>query len=512
MSEESKNQDPLYDLRFSAISRDRDFKVSLDEAEAVLGDADTIVRWLNAISRVEVANLAGLIFFNKHKTTDRLQIWQLVEFQSSLQRFKASVVVGERETFSIPVSLFQWIPFVGRHALAEMIRRAGGADKFPLPDKILGLSAKRLPSGVEEILVGTGDNVLMSVACPLEETPLKRAHPSESLHQDPFKSAAVQAIPLATASVLFTGMSENPEHFSANRSHTLFYEVLTSGGLAGLGEGEDETNKCLVTDSMVLIATPKQVAVAFLQLRFVNLAYFQPVTSDEAVYKAIDQGNRDFRAPMVIMEATEAYACWYNVKNVMNRLFLMTPEFTTKWVKVVTDFQELILNKPKEFPLLSSRGIVFEMLNLLARGFFNRISKPHVTVQQVQNALDDLFINPKSEWFRSIYTTNERLPAPRKRVDPPTSTATSGAASASPTHGGVPKKKVRFDGTASHQDKGAGKSGSKKPACFHFNSTDGCHDPQCPYHHEPITSKKVKAAIRKTLLKLKLDPDEAKLE
>ena len=141
ISEELKNQDPLHDLRYSAISRDRDFKVSLDEAEAVLGDADTIVRLLSAISRIEVANMAGLIFFNKHKITDRLQIWQLVEFQSSLQRFKASVVVGEQETYSIPVSLFQWIPFVGRHALAEMIRRAGGADKFPLPDKILGLSA-----------------------------------------------------------------------------------------------------------------------------------------------------------------------------------------------------------------------------------------------------------------------------------------------------------------------------------------------------------------------------------
>ena len=42
------------------------------------------------------------------------------------------------------------------------------------------------------------------------------------------------------------------------------------------------------------------------------------------------------------------------------------------------------------------------MLNLLARGFFNRISKPHVTVEQVQIALDALFIDPESKWNISI--------------------------------------------------------------------------------------------------------------
>jgi hypothetical protein len=60
----------------------------------------------------------------------------------------------------------------------------------------------------------------------------------------------------------------------------MFYEVLTSGGLAGLGKGKG--NKCMVTDSMIRIGPPKQVAVTFLQLHWINLAYFQPVTSEEA--------------------------------------------------------------------------------------------------------------------------------------------------------------------------------------------------------------------------------------
>ena len=132
-----------------------------------------------------------------------------------------------------------------------------------------------------------------------------------------------------------------------------------------------------------------------------------------------------------------------------------------------------------------------------------------MTVEQVQAVLDALYIDPESKWLILIYTTMERRPASRKRVDPPSSSATSGAASITPIHGSVPKKKVRVDATAPHQDKGAG---AKKQACFNFNSTDGCHEAQCLYHHEPITSKMVRAAVRKTFQKLKLDPDEDKLE
>jgi hypothetical protein len=218
----------------------------------------------------------------------------------------------------------------------------------------------------------------------------------------------------------------------------------------------------------------------------------------------MDQGNRDFKAPMVLMEASEAFSCWYNVKVVLHRLFLMTPQFAMKWDQVVINLQMLILQSPDEFPLLSSHGIVFEMLNLLARGFFNQICQPLVTVQEVQDALDDLFIDPESKWFNSVYTAVERRNS-RKRQDPSPPVSTSDG-------GERVTKKAKAAKAAKTESKDVTGAPAKTQACYNFNSTAGCSDAQCRFHHEPITSKKSRATVKKALQKLKLEPDLAKLE
>jgi hypothetical protein len=79
----------------------------------------------------------------------------------------------------------------------------------------------------------------------------------------------VLAIPADTVSELFGGVSIRPGYLTHNRSHSVFYDVLSSGGLSGLGLG----NRFIVADTIVRIATPKQVVVSCLQLMRVNLAF-----------------------------------------------------------------------------------------------------------------------------------------------------------------------------------------------------------------------------------------------
>jgi hypothetical protein len=151
---------------------------------------------------------------------------------------------------------------------------------------------------------------------------------------------------------------------------------------------------------------------------WVNLAYFQTVASSE-VYKVMDQNAKDFGPPMVVDKAVDAFSCWYNVKDVLHRLFLLTPVFAAKWDAVVVDLQRLILRRQESLPLLAAHGIVFELLNsLLARGFFHQVCRPEVTVDQVEAAVSDLYVEPDSEWFRTIYAVAERrltLSAPNRR-------------------------------------------------------------------------------------------------
>jgi hypothetical protein len=113
---------------------------------------------------------------------------------------------------------------------------------------------------------------------------------------------------------------------------------------------------------VIRIAPPKQVAISFLQLMWVNLAYFQTVSAAE-VYKAMDQSAKDFGPHMVVDRTVDAFTCWYNVKDVLHRLFLLSPAFVAKWDAAVIDLQRLILRRQETLPLLSTHGIVFELLN-----------------------------------------------------------------------------------------------------------------------------------------------------
>jgi hypothetical protein len=84
-------------------------------------------------------------------------------------------------------------------------------------------------------------------------------------------------------------MLEHPGSFTFNRSHTAFYDVPLSGGLCRVGG----SNRYIVADTVIRIAPPKQVAISFLQLMWVILAYFQTVSSAE-VYKPMDQSAKAF--------------------------------------------------------------------------------------------------------------------------------------------------------------------------------------------------------------------------
>jgi len=215
------------------------------------------------------------------------------------------------------------------------------------------------------------------------------------------------------------------------------------------------------------------------------------------VYKAMDQSAKDFGPPMVVEKAMDAFTCWYNVKDVLHRLFLLTPAFATKWDTVVIDLQRLIIRRHESLPLLGSHGIVFELLNSLAHGFFNQVCRPEVSKAQVEAALEDLYVEPDSEWFRTIYVTAERR-ATTKRPKPVVEEVER-------------PKKARVERHDEPKAKrGSGKSGSKPP-CYDFCSTSGCATTGCQFSHKALSSDIQKARVRKTLLRLGLDPDPAKV-
>jgi Fe-S-cluster containining protein len=145
-------------------------------------------------------------------------------------------------------------------------------------------------------------------------------------------------------------------------------------------------------------------------------------------------------------------------------VLLLTPAFAPKWDAVVVDLQRLILRRQESLPLLAAHGIVFEMLNSLAHGFFNQVCRPEVTVDQVGAALSDLYVEPDSEWFRTIYAIAERR-SYAKRCKP-----------ASVDEVGERTKKTR---TEPKENKVKSGRKDKTPPCIGFNSTKGCPLTDC---------------------------------
>jgi hypothetical protein len=188
----------------------------------------------------------------------------------------------------------------------------------------------------------------------------------------------------------------------------------------------------------------------------------------------------------------DAFTCWYNVKDVLHRLFLLSPAFATKWDTVVIDLQRLILRRQETLPLLSAHGIVFELLNSLAHGFFNQVCRPEVTKAQVEAALADLYVEPDSEWFRTIYATAERR-SNSKRSKAPSD------------EGADLVKKPRAEKAEKPRQES-----SVKPPCYNFNTTGGCSTRSCRFHHNALADAAQKARVRKALLRLNLVPDPVK--
>jgi hypothetical protein len=281
MSEEEKVPDPMSHFVDTRVRYDRDFKTAMADAELLLGPQGVIVLLHRAAPHFPVGDMVGLIFFTREKGEGRVLVWQLIRYNSETRRYKAQCVLRDGLSYDIPVDLLPEIPFICRPSLDDILTKCGGKAKFPLPNQTLGISVRDVTPTSREFVIGSGSDVLTTVAWVPEEAP---SVPVREAHQDPFKTAAVRAIPVATANALFTGMSSHPGSFAANRSHSIFYDALTSGGLALV----DDSTQCLVGDHLIRIAPPKQVAIGFLQLQWSSLAYFQDVPSIDAVYCGVD--------------------------------------------------------------------------------------------------------------------------------------------------------------------------------------------------------------------------------
>jgi hypothetical protein len=300
--EEEKVPDPMSHFVDTRVRYDRDFKTAMADAELLLGPQGVIVLLHRAAPHFPVSDMVGLIFFTREKREGRVLVWQLSSYNSETRRHKAQCVLREGLSYGIPVSLLPEIPFICRPSLEDILTKCGDKAKFPLPNQTLGISVRDVTPTSREFVIGSGSDILTTVAWEPEEAP---SAPVREAHQDPFKTAAVRAIPVATANALFTGMSLHPGSFATNRSHSMFYDSLTSGGLALV----DDSTQCLVGDHLIRIAPPKQMAIGFLQLQWSSLAYFQDVPSIDAVYWASDQGCKDFTPPMVVESAQDALEC-----------------------------------------------------------------------------------------------------------------------------------------------------------------------------------------------------------
>jgi hypothetical protein len=201
---------------------------------------------------------------------------------------------------------------------------------------------------------------------------------------------------------------------------------------------------------------------------------------------------------MVVESAQDALECWNNVREVMHRLFLLSPRFSAKWDAVASSLSQLMTRRKESLPLLRGHGIAFNLLNSLAYTFFNRVNRPEVTPELVEAALAAFHLDPDCDWFRTIYTTADRAVGHTKKRSAPSATS-------SPAEGNShdrPKKKAD---TKSHRRE------KKQNICFKFNSTAGCPRSDCRFSHGTIP-KDDRANVVSSLQKLNLVPDPAKLE
>jgi CRISPR/Cas system-associated exonuclease Cas4 (RecB family) len=116
-------------------------------------------------------------------------------------------------------------------------------------------------------------------------------------------------------------------------------------------------------------------------------------------------------------------------------------------------------------------------------------------VDQVGAALADLYVEPDSEWFRSIYSIAEQR---------------SHAKRAMPASVHENEERAKKPRSEPKEKKGTVDRPVKTPTCFAFNSTAGCSTVNCRFHHQTI-AKEQKARVRKNILRLNLVPDSAKV-
>jgi hypothetical protein len=212
----------------------------------------------------------------------------------------------------------------------------------------------------------------------------------------------------------------------------------------------------------------------------------------------------------------EVEIAWFNARILFDRMFEWTPLMNGLWTGQWSEMQRRKLSQPRMYRLLRFGCVQYEILNGRAARFFAAITRPDVTVQQMQKAIEDFVIQENDIYFDRVYTEIEKEYNESQRLSSKHLRETDGGANESPLTKKQKKEQAQKKSTATPPN-GAGGSGSgggsPKHRCFRYLSTAGCDksDADCLFLHESATSlnAKSKKSIKKGLAKMSLVPDPA---
>jgi Mg-chelatase subunit ChlI len=223
------------------------------------------------------------------------------------------------------------------------------------------------------------------------------------------------------------------------------------------------------------------------------------------------------RSEWAIWSVEMVEECWVNCLRLLHRVFQISARFRAMWEKVWINLRNLKVHKSRFYSALQYGSVVYEILDSLAANLFLMLSRPSLTVVQLEEAMAACSVDAKSPAFITLYNQLEKEQERRMHQRPLVlDTSDSGENPTKKQRQEKEKEKEKDKKKKQGKDKkkstsdGLGKRG--EGPCFQFLSQTGCDRSSCHFLHEDMTNVPAdkKSRVREMMTTRGMVIDESK--
>lgn len=487
----------------------------MQRAASEMAAAGTMVQLGEAAADMSADLVIGLIGFMKRQ--DNVVAYKIVGFESDNAMFKATSIVDHEAHIHFSRHELAVFPCAQYLTLAWY-----SSDTSQLP------SPERKPRGlfirnVNPLVISVCDTSreLAQIACARGSMAASSSSmsPPHLLPQVQDGHSAIRQHDPSKQRV--SGLSPNVSLVFSGELHKFVNAVYSSVYDAVVGRGEFG-GTCPSEQIFILLSS--DVCIQLMSAHWVDLYWFGTQSKDIHVMSKKGAGIIVNREDWSSWSVDEVEAAWFNARILFDRLFGAKPLLKEVWIGVYSEMQRLKLSQPMYFFLLRYGWVQYEIMNELASRFFAVITKPDVTMEEMEKAVRDFAVHEDSIIFNKMYSAIEKRhlfhtansgkharDTGTDTVVPTLSKKQRKAAKAQADAAAAAKTTKVVNGGGQGGGVGGGRHKSAM-LCFPYLSTAGCphSDANCRFRHEPAAGKSapelVKIKAEMALRSLVADP------